>query len=795
MFILKDIIRLPEIELIEPDNDNLKIEFKAADGVIAIVAHKEESKNIWLREIKQYLSDAVALQEHSIDDIRIDPKQHLDTNEPLIKLPQRIEAYENDQNIKPSDVAENYTISKFSTKKVSEEVTKTQTVNESTTTTQIKKTEKTEESSQQIAQHKSSVPTKEPSKIPVFKKQPTEEKPEVIEVVKKTGKPVISPQPPKEDTQLETAKKNQQVEAKTQVKVEETKKVEAIKKVETVKVEEKVTEVKKPEVKPEQVIKVEEPKKVEEIKKPEPKVEEFRKQEAKVEEQPKKVVEAPNPSIEKPKALPELKTEIVRKSPVDLTPVASLEKPLVVETKKLDTEKKEELKQDPVKSELTEVEQSVSEKLDKLSQKLRSIRKSEVDKELNKFVPKEPQEPTETEKSEENIRRQEAIKEEIQEKIDEDYIVESSVIRRIEERYKKNYKERYTAKGSKKSIDLEDPPKVSKKVEEKQPEEKLAEEKAEKPKPAPLNLSKDEKLGEEKLPKVTKAADSGDSKDKQSPPKETQQGNNNNNSENNQSDQNQDQPPTPPGRSNNQRRKGSGDKERSPPSPGSIKLPGFFDPPPPTQYEASIEVHVKKEKYPDPPPKITRKVVVKNEELEKKTEEFLKGNLPYEKEDCSLISAQQKIKNLKHNLGKTTDTIKFAEDTVSKAILGDFSHIKTPGTVVGERKKEPVFEYQYTVEDPKTGVCITTSENIDFEDAEEELIKLAKMDADSKTKITKRVEGKVLLFSFSAYLHSSYIILVLKKIQLFYFIFSSFINSSDYLYEMNFGIKILYYSF
>lgn len=716
---------MPEIELVEPD-ESLKIEFKAADGVIVIVAHKEESKKIWLREIKQYLSDAVALQEHSIDDIRIDPKQHLDNSEPLIKLPQRIEAYENDQNIKPSDVAENYTISKFSTKKVSEELTKTQTVNESTTTAQIKKTEKTEESSQQIAQQKSSAPVKEPSKIPVFKKQSTEEKPEATEV-KKSGKPVISPQPPKEDTQLETAKKNQQVEqVKTQEKVEQVKKVEEIKTVEATKVEEKVT------------VKLEEDKKPEQVKNVEPKLEEIKKQEVKLEE-------APKSSIEKPKALPELKTEIVRKASVDLTPVASLDKSLVIETKKVDIEKKEEIKQDPVKSELTEVEQSVSEKLDKLSQKLRSIRKTEVDKELNKFAPKEATEPTETEKSEEIVKRQEAIKEEIQEKIDEDYITENSVIRRIEERYKKNYKERYTAKSSKKSIDLEEPPKVSKKVEEKQPELViLAEGKTEKPKPAPLNLSKDEKLAEEKLPKVTKAADSGDSKDNQSSPKDTQQGNNNNNSDNNQSsDQNQDQPPTPPQRPNNQRRKGSGDKERSPPTPGSIKLPGFFDPPPPTQYETSFEVHVKKEKYPDPPPKITRKVIVKNDELERKTEEFLKGDLPYEKEDFSLISAQQKIKNLKHNLGKTTDTIKFAEDTVSKAILGDFSHIKTPGTVVGERKKEPVFEYQYTVEDPKTGVCITTSENIDFEDAEEELTKLAKMDADSKTKITKRVEGKL----------------------------------------------------
>lgn len=715
---------MPEIELIDPD-DKLRIEFKSAEGVVAIVAHKEESKNIWLREIKQYLKDAVALQEHSIDDIRIDPKQHIDIAEQLIKLPQRIEAYETDQNIKPSDVAEAYTISKYSTKKVSEEVTTTKTANESI---EIKKTEKTEESSQQV--QKSSAPVKEPSKIPVFKKQSiSEEKPEEV---KKTAKPVISPQPPKEQITVEIkpevvvkkeqepAQKVEQVKAAVEVKEPEVvKKPEEPKKTTEIKPVPKVEEQNKQETKPEVTKKEEERKKVEEKPTAPVKVEEPKKVQQKVSEVPK--------TEEKPKSLPELKTEIVRKAPVELPPVAKVEKP-IEETKVTEIKK-----EDPLKSELSVVEQSVSEKLDKLSQKLRSIRKTEVDKEISKFIPKEaPEVLTETEKSEEEIRRQEAIKEEIQEKIEEDYISENSVIRRIEERYKKNYKEKYTAKGKKA-------------LEEQVEIQNLVEDKPAKTKPAPLTLPKEDQITKEKLPKVTKAADSGDSKDNQSPPKENQDNNNNNNSDNNQSNDQQDQPSTPPQRSNdnNRDRRGSGDKERSPPTPGSIRLPGFFDPPPPQKYEASIEIQVKKEKYPDPPPKITRKVVVKNDELEKKTEEFLRGDLPYEKEDFSLISAQQKIKNLKHNLGKTTDTIKFAEDTVSKAILGDFSHIKTPGTVVPERKKEPVFEYQYTVEDPKTGVCITTSEAVDFEDAEEDLIKLAKMEAEHKMNVTsKKVEGK-----------------------------------------------------
>jgi len=135
----------------------------------------------------------------------------------------------------------------------------------------------------------------------------------------------------------------------------------------------------------------------------------------------------------------------------------------------------------------------------------------------------------------------------------------------------------------------------------------------------------------------------------------------------------------------------------------------------------------------------------------------LRGEIPYEKEDYSLGAAHKKVKNLKHNLGKTGDNIKFAEDTYSKARVGDFKNIKTPGTVIPERKKEPVFEYQYTVEDPKTGLCITTSDSVDFEDAEEDLQKLINMEAEHKNTITKRVEGMITVIhqKFSSFHRSS----------------------------------------
>lgn len=682
---------MPEAEV--KDSEGNKIEFKSGDELIVLIAHKEETKKFWLKEIKQYITDVVALQEHSIDDLKIDPKQHIDSNEPTIKLPHRIEAYEPNQNVKPSDFAEDYTISKYSTTKATEEITKgvvttlkESTTVETTTVTTESSYETTQESVEVKAQKASLV--KETSKIPVLKKS--------------------------EKTAEATAKV-------------ETVKIEVVKKSEDKIPEKPKAEEKPAEVKPKEAEKPKESPKVEQAKT--------------VEVKPKAVEKLE----EKPKTLPELKTEIVRKSTVDLQPVAakSSEKPPVkgpkVEAEKPKAVKQEEPKkapEDPIKSELSEVEASVSEKLDRLSQKLKALRKTETDKEVSKFVPQEVK-PTEAEKSEEESRQQEAIREAIQDKIDDDYITESSVIKRIEERYKRNYKDKDSKSLRKQSADLAESLKASPSKEEVKVE---TETKPQKVKLAPLKITKDEKPVDRE-PEITKAADSNKSDSTNQPPP---QDNQSQDQGNNQSGSGQDNSES--GSSGSQNSQGGGSsrkpkRDRSPPSPGSIKLPGFFDPPPPTEYETSIEVHVKREKNPDPPPKITRKVVVRNQELERKTEEFLRGEIAYEKEDYSTGAAQKKIKNLKHNFGKTGETIKFAEDTVSKARVGDFKNIKTPGTVVPERKKEAVFEYQYTVEDPKTGLCITTSEAIDFEDAEEELQKLAEMEAEHKNTATKRVEG------------------------------------------------------
>ena len=675
VFILKEIVRLPEIEIKDLDDSKFEIQSKV-DGTITLTAHKEETKTFWLKEIQQYITDVVALQEHSIDDLKIDPKQHFDSIEPTIKLPHRIEAYEPSKSVKPSDVAEDYTISVYSTTKAVEEIKikgQVSSLKEPTSSeahhTESHSATKTDSQSSEVKSQKTTV-TKVLTKIPVLKK-PSEKQVE----------------DPKPSTEIK--------ETKTVSKVEETVKVQE----EKLKVQEPKSSSKVEEKKPEPKV---------EVKKSQPKVEE-KQATIKVEEKEiKQIVKQEDKTVEKLKDLEEIKP-IEESKPKESGVVTNI-----------------------VTSELSEVEASVSEKLEKLSQKLKAIRHTETNKEVTKIITKEEQ-------SDEDILKQEEIRESIQEKID-DYTSESSVIRRIEERYKRIYKDKDINTVIKASVNREFEESSTEQKSRKSSVSKVEETKSRKSSLAKLKIKGDTEL-QEKQPQITTAADNNKSSENQPSQQEQTQGNSSDQSVSNQGNTEQSSSGNQQSSNSGGSRKPDRSRDSSPSSPGSIKLPGFFDPPPPTQYETSIEVYVKKEKPPVPPPKITRKVVVKNEELERKTQDFLNGDLPYEKEDFSLAAAQRKVKNLKHNLGKTGETIKFAEDTYSEAILGDFQNIKTPGTVVPERKKEPSFEYQYTVEDPVTGLCITTSQPIDFEDAEDDLTKLSKMEADHNTKVTKRVEG------------------------------------------------------
>ncbi|XP_043255290.1 obscurin-like isoform X3 [Colletes gigas] len=74
VFVLKDIIRLPEVEVKDHPEDLRTFELHCPTNPaypITLVAHKDPVKVCWLKEIRQHASDVVALAEHAADDLQL----------------------------------------------------------------------------------------------------------------------------------------------------------------------------------------------------------------------------------------------------------------------------------------------------------------------------------------------------------------------------------------------------------------------------------------------------------------------------------------------------------------------------------------------------------------------------------------------------------------------------------------------------------------------------------------------------------------------------------------------------
>ncbi|XP_076659526.1 obscurin isoform X2 [Halictus rubicundus] len=87
VFVLKDIIRLPEVEVKDHPEDvrSFELHNPASPAYpITLVAHKDPVKVCWLKEIRQYASDVVALAEHAADDLQLtevpEPKEEIKAN-------------------------------------------------------------------------------------------------------------------------------------------------------------------------------------------------------------------------------------------------------------------------------------------------------------------------------------------------------------------------------------------------------------------------------------------------------------------------------------------------------------------------------------------------------------------------------------------------------------------------------------------------------------------------------------------------------------------------------------------
>ncbi|CAL7949959.1 unnamed protein product [Xylocopa violacea] len=96
IFVLKDIIRLPEVEVKDHPSDirSFELHNPASPAYpITLVAHKDPVKAYWLKEIRQYASDVVALAEHAADDLQLtevpETKEEIKANP---GNPQKVEA-------------------------------------------------------------------------------------------------------------------------------------------------------------------------------------------------------------------------------------------------------------------------------------------------------------------------------------------------------------------------------------------------------------------------------------------------------------------------------------------------------------------------------------------------------------------------------------------------------------------------------------------------------------------------------------------------------------------------------
>ncbi|XP_075169287.1 obscurin isoform X4 [Haematobia irritans] len=118
IFVLQDLIKLPECQVEEDAGQNL-IRFTAKPNAkdshnlpICLKPHKDDTnlRQKWYAEICTHLDKDVTWQEHRADDIRIDSTQVLEDT--TLGLPQKAEAYNPDSSVKASDVAKDYFLTK-----------------------------------------------------------------------------------------------------------------------------------------------------------------------------------------------------------------------------------------------------------------------------------------------------------------------------------------------------------------------------------------------------------------------------------------------------------------------------------------------------------------------------------------------------------------------------------------------------------------------------------------------------------------------------------------------------------
>ncbi|XP_059609271.1 obscurin isoform X5 [Phlebotomus argentipes] len=679
VFVLRDIVRLPDVE-IKDHSDAAKFELHpktpgaAGSASLPLIfhAHSAEGKTRWLKEIRLYATDQVALQEHATDDLRIDPNQVQQDTGPVLRLPHRIEPDNPDAGIRPSDVAKDFFLPKKAKanaesaevlKEVSETVSKDQRSRSSerklqrTTALEVS-TEETQVSQSAVIKtevvsdsNKENLPP-EKSKLnsgsekcvdePPSKQLKTEKSPEK----KKSSPERVSKIPvkkasPEQEVKTSEAKTVEPEKAKVVTEVPKEAKKETVQ--ESVKTEVKVQEAEKPKEQPKESVKSEV-------------------------EKPKQEVPKQQKEPEKPKTVQEPVKAEAQKEP---------EKPKVVQ-ESAKPEAKKETKKEPEKPKAV---QEQPKEVQKEPEKPKTVQ------EQPKEVQKEPEKPKTV---------QDSVKLEAQKKLEEPKTVQEPV---------KSEKEKQEV-----PIEAQKEPEKPKTVQEeavKSEPEKAAKSETEKPKADPPKkvdnpispVSAGSDKGAKDKPSVTfdRAADGQDKASEKVSGSESSKG----------------VPlkkilskpiedPDPPDRKEPPR--GGGDRP-----PSTTVIPDF-NPPPPLVYHTTFEVSLHKEPLPPPPvpPTISHKIIVHTESLEQRTADFLSGKCQLDPVNYSLEAAQSKLRDIKSTVHKSKDTSDRVEDTVWKAKCGVFDKIPAPPPPEPQRPK--VYDIVEIVEPP--GECAKLPEDL-----------------------------------------------------------------------------------
>lgn len=640
---------MPECE-IKDSADDKTVEIQAKPGVttttplpVKLIAHKDDTKPKWLREIRDHINDPLTLQEHQADDLRIDPTHVLEIDEPIFRLPHKVDAHESDSGIRPSDIAKDYFVTKHKVEeksvkseqqvvsssveaKVEQTVVQRSTVESRTSITGA--VEQTTLSAQSVQISKVKDTNQEQ-----IQKVETKAKEEIV--VKPEETPKVS-----RSSAVELTEERKVSQSNVAQSIQSEQQISQSKAVSEKRIEEKTTQVKTEQ--PALLKADQKQSELQTVQKKEP-APEASVQKSEAEKEPVVTKQPEVKAIEVAKQPPAKEPEVTKKPEVkesEVTKQPEVKEPEVI--KQPEVRKPEVIKQPEVK------EPALT--------KQPEIKKPEVKKEEHT-----PPIPTTEKPKLEEVPLLPDTKQKEQEPTTE------AVLTPI-------HKEEQLLK----SIDTG----------------KLSDLREMRPRTPEIVITDIEELLAIRAKELLH-------------PNRLPYDADNTNTNNQQSNtQGQAQPPQITIRITDEAslsqwnnlvdaiRSGGMDGFGPPPPPlppHKIPMPGFFTPLPRIAYEISLEVLVVRippPPPPPPPPPMVKKVLVHTESLERKTQAFLEGYFDSRGLDTSLRTAKQKIRSIKTTVLKSDDTIKYAEDTVHKAKARDFLHIFTPPI----RPKRPVYE-------------------------------------------------------------------------------------------------------